>query len=201
MTALLNAAAVRSDIRFEKRVPTLGCFALRPLRAAEDAPLIHDWVTRDYARFWNMGRKSLVEVEAFYETLMVSGDATAWIGLFNGVPAFLVELYDPAGDPVGDHYPVRTGDRGMHFLVGPPTERLSGFTYAVLLTIMDFIFVDPAARRVVVEPDVRNEKIHALNRRVGFLYDREIELGEKTAHLAFCTREQFMATLIGRTGR
>ena len=34
------------------------------------------------------------------------------------------------------------------------------------------LFADPAVRRVVVEPDVRNTAVHALNEAVGFVPDR-----------------------------
>jgi RimJ/RimL family protein N-acetyltransferase len=46
---------------------------------------------------------------------------------------------------------------------------------------------------VVVEPDVSNKAVHALNEAVGFVPEREIQKPEKKALLSFCTREQFEA--------
>ena len=37
----------------------LGTLALRPLRIPEDIPVIHDWVRRDYAKYWGLQGKSV----------------------------------------------------------------------------------------------------------------------------------------------
>jgi len=63
--------------------------------------------------------------------------------------------------------------------------------------VMAECFADPAVRRVVVEPDVRNDKIAALNAAVGFEVVRTIELADKRAALSFCTREAFEASDLG----
>jgi RimJ/RimL family protein N-acetyltransferase len=60
---------------------------------------------------------------------------------------------------------------------------------------MRFLFDDPRTRRVVVEPDVRNTAVHALNEAVGFMPEREIQKPEKRALLSFCTREQFLGAV------
>ena len=41
---------------------------------------------------------------------------------------------------------------------------------------------------MVVEPDVRNEAVHALNADVGFVPAERVRLDEKEALLSFCTR-------------
>lgn len=61
---------------------------------------------------------------------------------------------------------------------------------------MDYMFSRPEVRRVVVEPDVRNEKIHVLNKRAGFRYQHTIDMGHKTAWLAFCQREDYQHALL-----
>jgi RimJ/RimL family protein N-acetyltransferase len=66
-----------------------------------------------------------------------------------------------------------------------------GFTRAVITAVMTHLFEDPAVERVVVEPDVSNTAVHALNAAVGFVPEREIQKPEKKALLSFCTREQF----------
>lgn len=180
-------------IEFETKTPGIGCFSLRRLDVPGDIPLLHHWVTRDHARFWNMQHLSPAELEDFYRRLMGSGHACAYMGVHDGRPSFLVECYDPQQDQIGEHYDVQPGDRGMHILVAPAERPISGFTFAVMRTILEFIFSDPAARRVIIEPDVRNDKVHMLTKRVGFRYDRLVTLREKTANLAFCTRRQYAA--------
>lgn len=189
-----------TTFEFEKRISGIGCLSFRPLDVPGDIPLLHDWVTRDYARFWNMQHLSLAELEDFYRRLMGSGHACAYMGVHDGRPSFLVECYDPRQDQIGEHYEVKPGDRGMHILVAPTERPISGFTFAVMCTILEFIFSDPAARRVIIEPDVRNNKIHVLSKRAGFCHDRPVTLLEKTANLAFCTHEQFAAALLQEIG-
>lgn len=180
---------------FSRHAQGLGTFSLRPLHLSEDLPLIHEWVSAPRACFWGMQGHSPERVLAFYRDLQESHQAQGYLGLFNDQPAFLVECYDPRQDPIGDHFDVAEGDRGMHFLVAPTETPLTGFNVQVITTILAFMFEDPATRRIVVEPDVNNRKIHPLNRRVGFVYEREVELPEKTAHLAFCGRASFASAV------
>lgn len=187
------------DAVFERHVQDVGRLSLQPLNVPKDIPQLHDWMTRDYARFWNMQNYSLKELEDFYRTLMESGHACAFMGQLDGKASFLVECYDPRHDQIGKHYAPPPGDYGMHFLLAPAETPVSGFSYAVICTILEFMFSDKAVSRIVVEPDIQNDKIHVLNTRAGFEYDRQLELPEKTAHLAFCTREQFAAALSKET--
>ncbi len=172
---------------FTREHPDLGRFSLRRLRVPEDMGVVHDWVSRDYAAYWGLVGHTRDEVSAAYRELMARCDV--YLGLHQGRPAFLMESYDPRDDAVGAHYEVQEGDRGMHILVSPPERPLADFTWACFVTVMDFLFADAAVARVVVEPDVRNRKIHALNRRAGFRYQKLVTLPHKTAHLALCSRE------------
>lgn len=180
---------------YRQHQPEIGTFTLRNLRPEQDSTLLHSWFTRDYARFWNMGHYSREGVAEFYEQLQSSGHAAAYMGYVDETPAFIMESYDPRHDQVGKHYAVKDGDWGMHFLVAPPERVIPGFTLAIIRTILSFHFSQPAIKRLVVEPDVRNEKVHELNRKVGFVYSGTIELEEKTAALAFVTADQFNATM------
>jgi RimJ/RimL family protein N-acetyltransferase len=64
----------------------------------------------------------------------------------------------------------------------------------VITTVMAWLFDDPATRRVVVEPDVRNTAVHALNAAVGFTVLGPVAKPEKEALLSVCTRAGFEAT-------
>jgi len=165
---------------------------IRALDLEADIALMHRWFALDYASFWGMQHKTEREVRAVYDTLVHSGHAMAYTGLWHGQAAFLLECYDPAHDELGQHYPVRRGDVGMHFFVGPPAVPVRGFTRRVFRALMRFIFERLDARRVVVEPDARNDKVHVLNREMGFAYAGPVRLTEKLAALAFCTRERFV---------
>jgi len=168
-----------------------GAFVFRPLDPLKDAELLHAWVTHPKAAFWMMQDAELVDVERAYMDIAADEHHHALLGLQDGEPAFLMEKYDPAHRELVGLYEPLPGDIGMHFLT-PPTDRpVHGFTRAVLTAIMTHLFEDPAVDRVVVEPDVANRAVHALNEAVGFVPEREIQKPEKKALLSFCTRERF----------
>lgn len=170
---------------------TTPAFAFRPVDPARDSQLLHGWVTHPTAAFWMMRDAAREDVERAYREITADEHRHALLGLRDGEPVFLMETYDPAHRELAGLYEARPGDVGMHFLV-PATDRpVHGFTRAVITAVLARLFADPAVRRVVVEPDVRNTAVHALNEAVGFVPDREIEKPEKKALLSLCTRERF----------
>ncbi|WP_055694251.1 GNAT family N-acetyltransferase [Streptomyces prasinopilosus] len=169
----------------------LGAFGVRPLDPLKDSGLLHSWVTHPKAAFWMMQDARPEDVEREYLRIAADEHHHALLGLHDGVPAFLMETYDPAHRELAGLYEPEPGDVGMHFLVAPAGTPLHGFTRAVITAVLAHIFADPAARRVVVEPDVSNTAVQALNEAVGFVPVREIDKPEKKALLSFCTRERF----------
>ncbi|MEU3549017.1 GNAT family N-acetyltransferase [Streptomyces longwoodensis] len=168
-------------------------FTFRPLDPLSDGRLVHSWVTHPKAAFWMMQDARLEDVERAYREIAADEHHDAFLGERDGVPAFLMERYDPSHRELVGLYEARPGDVGMHFLT-PATDRPEhGFTRAVITAVMAYLFADPAVRRVVVEPDVANTAVHALNEAVGFVPEREVRKPEKRALLSFCTREQFLA--------
>ncbi|MEU9402216.1 GNAT family N-acetyltransferase [Streptomyces sp. SID4985] len=169
-------------------------FTIRPLDPLKDAGLVHGWVTDPKAAFWMMQDARQVDVERAYMEIAADAHHHAFLGLDEaGVPVFLMESYDPAHRELVGLYEPEEGDVGMHFLVPPTDTPVHGFTRSVITAVMAHLFADPATRRVVVEPDVRNKAVHVLNEAVGFEAVREIEKPEKRALLSFCTRERFEA--------
>ncbi len=180
---------------FEKKIPGLGSFALRLYDNNNDAETLHRWVNLEHAKFWMMQGTSVDEVKSAYSEIIASGNTAVFIGCFNGTPAFLLEFYWAKGDQVANVYQAKDGDYGMHILVAPADKPLPKFTWNVFLYVLDFIFSDDKVKRVVVEPDVNNEKIHVLNRKAGFVYQNVVDMPHKRAHLAFCTRDKFLQSL------
>lgn len=171
----------------------LGSFTLRPLDLTTDLELLHRWVTDPKAAYWMMQGFDPAQVEAEYRRIEENPYHDAFLGLWNGRPAFLAERYDPAHVELVGLFDARNGDVGMHFLCAPTSTPTHGFTLAVLTTVMTWLFADPGTHRVVVEPDVRNTAVHALNAAVGFTVAGEITKPEKQALLSTCTRAQFRA--------
>ncbi|MEV0601359.1 GNAT family N-acetyltransferase [Streptomyces sp. NPDC050315] len=189
-----------TEILFTRTDPALGEFAVRTLDPLKDTELLHGWVTHPKASFWMMQDATLPDVEREYMGIAAAEHHDAFIGLHNGRPAFLMERYDPAHVELVGLYDPQPGDVGMHFLTAPSDTPVHGFTRAVITTVMAMLFEDPATARVVVEPDVNNKAVHALNEAVGFEIVRQIAKPEKDAYLSTCTREQYLAA-IGVTTR
>ena len=169
-------------------------FQLRPVDPVADLDLLHGWVTQDRAEFWGMTdhtREQVGEVYSFLDSLETHH---AYLVRRDGEPVAIFQTYEPEHDPLGEHYDVQPGDLGIHLFVAEG-ERVPGFTGRLACFLLSWVLSDPAVRRIVVEPDARNAKVHALNRRVGFVYQCLLHLPEKDACLAFCTRAQFLATL------
>ncbi|MET8547664.1 GNAT family N-acetyltransferase [Micromonospora zamorensis] len=182
----MSVVFARSDDR-------LGEFALRTLDLDTDAALLHTWVTHPKAAFWLMQDADLARVTEEYQRIAEHPHHDAYLGLWRGSSAFLAERYDPAHVELAGLYDHQPGDVGMHFLCAPAGTPVHGFTRAVLGTVMAWLFDDPATRRVVVEPDVRNTAVHTLNAAVGFEVVGPIAKPEKDALLSVCTRAQFQA--------
>ncbi|WP_030241276.1 MULTISPECIES: GNAT family N-acetyltransferase [unclassified Streptomyces] len=168
-------------------------FTFRPLDPLKDARLLHSWVTHPKAAFWMMQDAKPEDVERAYLEIAADEHHHAELGLQDGVPVFLMEKYDPAHRELVGLYEPQPGDIGMHFLTPPTDTPVRGFTRSVITAVMAHLFEDPAVQRVVVEPDVDNKAVHALNEAVGFVPEREIQKPEKRALLSFCTRAQFLA--------
>jgi hypothetical protein len=168
-------------------------FTFRSVDPPKDGELLHSWVTHPKASFWMMRAAKPEDVERAYRQIAADEHHHAYLGLRDGEPVFLMEKYDPAHRELVGLYEPAPGDVGMHFLVAPTDTPVHGFTRAVITAVMAHLFEDAAVRRVVVEPDVGNKAVHALNEAVGFVPEREIQKPEKRALLSFCTRERFAA--------
>ncbi|MES0834338.1 GNAT family N-acetyltransferase [Nocardiopsis tropica] len=177
--------------------PELGRFVVRPVDPDADTPLLHGWLTEPRARFWLMTEADEEDVARQFRAVHASDHEQAYIGVWEGRPVFLAELYSPADSELAHHYEVLPGDIGMHFLVAPADTPVHGFTRAVITTVMELAFAAPGAERVVVEPDVRNRPVHALNEAVGFRVESTVSLREsgKDAYLSTCTRDRFRSAL------
>jgi len=161
---------------------------LEPLKLPNDVGLLHSWVTHPKAVYWEMQGASVQDVETEYSLIAENPHHDAWLGRVDGEPAFLAETYDPLHSELRDLPELGPGDLGMHVLVAPTDEPVPGFTRRVFREVMEHCFAGPAVRRVVVEPDVRNDRIAALNKVAGFEVVRTVRLPNKEAALSFCSR-------------
>ncbi|MFI8482828.1 GNAT family N-acetyltransferase [Pseudomonas sp. NPDC078700] len=193
----INPASALPSVPYANRSVLNPSLSLRPMQMQGDIEVIHPWYQMDYAHYWNMQDMTLEATRDFYLSAASNGNFKAYMGLHHDQPAFVMECYDPASDEVGQHYDVQAGDIGMHFFTGPCAQPVANFTRDILRVVMAFLFDELNARRVVVEPDLRNSKVHRLNQMVGFVSHAVIELPSKKAQLAFCTPADFANSLKG----
>ncbi|MFC6285032.1 GNAT family N-acetyltransferase [Nocardioides sp. GCM10027113] len=191
MSEALSAPVARAA------VPGFGALELHRLDPDRDAPLVHGWVTEERARFWMMQDHSLEEVREVYTWIAGQPGLRAWLLRLDGEPVALLQDYLPEAEPVGEHYDVLPGDRGIHLLLAPPTGHRPGHSRTLLRFFLDFVLADPDVERVVVEPDVANEKSLRLLTRLGFEPDRVLDLPHKRARLAFLLRDRHQPLAAG----
>ena len=172
-----------------------GTFDIRELVPELDVPVIHPWFDLPHFQYWNMAGMTSEAVLNFYKEMQASSHERAWVGTQNESICFVIESYKPQNDEIAKHYDVAPGDIGMHFCVAPATKNQSGYTLDAMRHVMYYLFSNLGAQRVVVEPDIRNEKVRALNRKVGFDEVGPISLTAKLAMLSIATQPMFEATL------
>jgi penicillin amidase len=179
------------DAVYKETHAALGRLSLTGLDPAADAEHVHRWVTRRGNQFWGMATHTLEEVRTIYT--VVDGLAThqAYLIRLDDVPVGIFQLYDPRHDPLGERYAVERGDVGMHVLVSPDSRPPRGLVDALVALLARFVFLDPGARRIVAETDVRNAFALRRLRISGYTFGDQITLAGKQAQLAFLTRSAF----------
>ncbi|GAA4665097.1 GNAT family N-acetyltransferase [Gordonia humi] len=170
--------------------------------ADRDAATVHRWLTHPKSRYWDMLSATLDEVHAFIADTQASAVRPHGlrIGRVDDRAEFMFELYDPLTSDLaepGTGYVHAEGDIGMHLLVAPAEAPISGFTGEVMLHIMRTAFGEAGARRVVVEPDVDNADVQALNAAVGFVVAGDHPVADKIARLSHCTLDDFVRVTDG----
>ena len=109
----------------------------------------------------------------------------------DGEPLALFQTYEPLHDPVGEAYPAREEDIGMHLLLAPATRPIPHFTPRLATSLIKYMFSVPGKDRIIVEPDARNAKALRRLEATCFELGPIIRLEEKEAQLGFLTRAGF----------
>ncbi|MEU2773205.1 GNAT family N-acetyltransferase [Streptomyces sp. NPDC007162] len=185
---------------FEHTVPGFGTVRLRPLDPERDADTVHSWVAEERAAFWGMTGLTRDQVAGIYTHMAGLDTHHAHLAEKDGAPVALLQTYEPEADRVSECYDARPGDIGVHVLLAPagPQGPRPGWTRSLLHVFTEYVFGALDRRRIVVDPDVRNEKAIARFRSQGFRLGPavvlpetdlpDVYLPEKRARLAFLTR-------------
>jgi hypothetical protein len=178
-----------------------GTVRVLPLDPEADAGTVHRWVSEDRAAFWGMTGLTERQVAGIYAHMGTLTTHHAFLVVRDGEPVALLQTYEPEADRVSECYDVRPGDIGVHLLVAPagPGGARAGWTARLMTAVARYVLLGLDRRRIVVDPDVRNEKAVARFLTMGFVPGPvvvlpeidlpDVYLPEKKAQLAFLDRE------------
>lgn len=184
----------------EEHVDGFGTVRIRPLVPHADAGLVHGWVSQERASFWGMNGLTRDQVAEIYAHMDTLDTHHAFLVLREATPVALLQTYEPEADRVSECYDVQPGDIGVHLLLAPagPEGGRPGWTSALLAVVASYVFRTLDRRRVVVDPDVRNDKAVARFLAQGFTAGPvvvlpevdlpDVYIPEKKAQLAFLSR-------------
>lgn len=185
----------------EEDVDGFGTVRIRTLDAKADAEVLHGWVSEERAAFWGMNGLTQDQVAEIYAHMDTLDTHHAYLLERDGEPVGLLQTYEPEADRVSECYEVEPGDIGLHLLLAPAGTAggLPGWSSALLGAVASYVLVGLDRTRVVVDPDVRNERAIARFLRQGFVAGEkvvlpeidipDVYLPEKHAQLAFLARE------------
>ncbi|MFJ2233104.1 GNAT family N-acetyltransferase [Streptomyces sp. NPDC087859] len=185
----------------EQEVDGFGTVRVRTLDAKADAEVLHGWVSEERAAFWGMNGLTRDQVAEIYAHMDTLDTHHAYLLEKDGEPVGLLQTYEPEADRVSECYPVESGDIGVHLLLAPAAADggRPGWSSALLGAVASYVLLGLDRKRVVVDPDVRNEKAIARFLRQGFVAGErvvlpeidlpDVHLPEKHAQLAFLARE------------
>ncbi|WP_416978048.1 GNAT family N-acetyltransferase [Streptomyces sp. T028] len=178
-----------------------GTVGIRPLDAEGDADVVHGWVREERAVFWGMNGLTRDQVAEIYAHMAGLDTHHAFLVELDGTPVGLLQTYEPVEDRVSECYEVEPGDIGVHVLLAPAGAHgvRPGRSAALMRAFAAYVLLGLDRKRIVVDPDVRNEKAIARFLRQGFeagplvtlpeIDLPDVYLPEKKARLAFLRRE------------
>ncbi|MFJ7078741.1 GNAT family N-acetyltransferase [Streptomyces sp. NPDC098781] len=201
MSELPTAARETAHPVHQQAVDGFGTVVIRPLDPRTDAEAVHGWVSQERAAFWGMNGLTRDQVAEIYAHMATLDTHHAFLVVREGAPVAVLQTYEPEADRVSESYDVRPGDIGVHLLLAPPGPEggRPGWTSALLTVVASYVFGTLDRERVVVDPDVRNEKAVARFLRQGFTAGPvvvlpevdlpDVHIPQKQAQLAFLDRE------------
>ncbi|MGX1270981.1 GNAT family N-acetyltransferase [Streptomyces phaeoluteigriseus] len=185
----------------DEKAEGLGTVRIRPVDAEADAAVLHGWASEERAAFWGMNGLTREQVAGIYAHMAGLDTHHAYLVELDGEPVALLQTYEPSEDRVGECYEVEPGDIGVHVLMAPAGERGArpGWSSALMAVFVSYVLLGKDRRRIVIDPDVRNDKALARFVRQGFeagpvvtlpeIDLPDVYLPEKRAQLAFLRRE------------
>ena len=169
---------------FEAALDGGGRASFRLLDPGADLELVHGWMHQPHVvPFWQLDLDR-AGIAAYLRRAADDDHQQVLIGHVDGEPVSYWECYWAARDLLAGHYPAEPADQGVHLLIGPPERTGRGLGRQLLQAVVAWQLArEPATRRVVAEPDVRNGRMIRVFEQCGFRRAGELELPDKRAAL------------------
>jgi acetyl CoA:N6-hydroxylysine acetyl transferase len=173
-----------AGVVFEAGLAGGAAASFRALDPAGDLDLVHGWMHQPHVvPFWQLDL-ARDDLAGYLRRAAADDHQQVLIGSVDGEPVSYWECYWAARDPLASHYPAEQADQGVHLLIGPPERTGRGLGRQLLQAVVAWqLGREPATRRVVAEPDVRNHRMIHVFQQCGFRRAGELELPDKRAAL------------------
>ncbi|MFH8616674.1 GNAT family N-acetyltransferase [Streptomyces sp. NPDC017979] len=164
-----------------------------------DLDLVHGWMQSPHVdAFWHQAWPR----ERWQEEISghLAGDAILPVLVaLDGEQFAYIEVYRVLRDRLGEHYPYRPHDLGLHIAIGDRDRTGKGLGRALLRALADgLLAVDPDCTRVVAEPDVTNGPSLRAFAAAGFREAGEVVFPDKKAALVVRPRTDADMVAAGR---
>lgn len=188
MTTIIN-----NKYTYKKHDHTINkTIAFRPVELETDLPIIHNWMNQNHViPFWKLNF-DLDKMQQHLEKILAYKHQTSYIGYLDDVPISYWESYWAIDDVIAKCYPAEKYDQGIHLLIGEPEYLGKGYALPLLRAMTFYQLENIKTQKIVTEPDIRNAKMIHVFEKCGFVFQKHIELPDKTGALMFCKRENFL---------
>ncbi|WLR43137.1 GNAT family N-acetyltransferase [Bacillus carboniphilus] len=157
----------------------------------KDVKRLHGWHHQPHViPFWNQNF-TFEKYADFLTKLLDDQHQTLWIGMVHEESMSYFETYWAKDDVLGKHYDWNEFDQGIHLLIGEPSFLGKGYAAPFVSKMVEQLFQEERTSRIVTEPDIRNEKMIHIFKKVGFKPYKELQLPDKKALMMICERSDF----------
>ncbi|MBD1380562.1 GNAT family N-acetyltransferase [Metabacillus arenae] len=165
--------------------------SFRKVDEVQDFPRLYQWMHKEHViPYWNLNIPEKA-YQAHLKKALDDQHQTLYIGYIDDKPMSYWEAYWVQEDVIENYYPFDTYDQGIHLLIGEEEFLGKGMALPLLRAMVQFQFLNQKTRKIVAEPDIRNEKMVHVFKKCGFEPVKPIQLPDKTGLLMYCQRQLF----------
>jgi hypothetical protein len=171
------------EIVFSKKFPDKGYhLSLRRFCISTDMQAIYHWA-------WKKDSAANLLASSYTYTNESSFARSFMVFMNESTPVCQVDICRSQQDDICDHYKAVPGDFVIRMLIHLQKKKPKQFYVDVLKTCLEYFFLSPEVERVIIEPDVENERYNDLVINTGFHFQQRIYQPYKISNLYYYTRD------------